>query len=572
MIASLVTDGSLATLAQATVQTLEQPGGVAELMAEKLSYLVPEAILFVATCVAMVLGLSPKRSLRDATPAAAIIGLLAAGIAALYAPRMPGAFLGDLMVYAKVLVASVGTLLVLLVSGTVDRAYEAAISRGVPFDGIRSTRGEFYAFLLFSLTGLMLCASADDLIWLFLALELTSLPTYVMVSISTDRSRSQEAGIKYFFLGAFGAAIFLYGFALLYGAAGTTLLFGEPGVPSIAAHFAEHGLGAMGTLGMALAIIGICFKIAAVPMHFYTPDVYEGAATPVAAFLAFVPKTAGFIAIMLLVSTIGWGYGPDGGLPPAIHAILWVVAALTMTLGNVLALLQRSVKRMLAYSSIAHSGYMLVGVVAGPGDGDLASNGLAAVLFYLLTYGFMNLGAFGVLACLSRRTGDEIENVDDLRGLCKLHPLLGWTMVLCAASLLGLPPLLGFFGKLYLFTAGVAAGEYALVIILGVNSAIAAFYYLKLIGAPLLESSDEPSDALRVTGFPGRVVASVVSAASVVVLIPFASNLMRASDTASSPAASPTPAVSSEADTAAPARSEHDRREADRAAVSDAEG
>lgn len=508
-------------------------------MLEKLGFLTPEIALFVTTCLVMIIGLSSSRSIRDTIPIVSVIGLGVAGfLAYTNQSTIAGAALGGIMPFLKTLIAIVGIPLVLLMSGTVDRDYENAVARGLPFDSIRSNRGEFYAFLLFSLTGLMLCASADDLIWLFLALELTSLPTYVMVSISSGKAKSQEAGIKYFFLGAFGAAIFLYGFAMIYGATGTTVLFAGDGEYSIttafAADLADGALSPIATLGVILAIIGVCFKIAAVPMHFYTPDVYEGAATPVSAFLAFVPKTAGFVAILLLLSAVGWGFGAEGtSLPEPIRITLWIIAALTMTFGNVLALLQQNIKRVLAYSSVAHSGYMLVGVIAGPGDGgSIASNGLGAVLFYILCYGFMNVGAFAVLACLERSSGDEIETFEDIRGLCETNRVLGWVMVLCSASLLGLPPLLGFWGKLYLFTSGISAGEYALVAILGLNSAIAAFYYLKLIAGPLLDEPGESAKGLRETPYVGRVIAATVSAVSVVALVPFVNVLANAANDA----------------------------------------
>ncbi|MBL0926654.1 MAG: NADH-quinone oxidoreductase subunit N [Phycisphaerales bacterium] len=498
-------------------------------MVEKLRYLVPEMILFIATVVVMIVGLSPNRAVRRSCAAVSIAGLAAAGAAAAFGPAFEGGVLPGLMPFAKVLIAAVGVLLVMVVTGTVDRDFEGEVSRGAAFDALRGNRAEFYAFALFSLTGLMLVASADDLIWLFLALELTSLPTYVMVSISTARSRSQEAGVKYFFLGAFGAAMFLYGFAMLYGATGTTALYGPGSIAEVLAARAAsgEGLGMLATLGLVLSIVGVSFKIAAVPMHFYTPDVYEGAASSVSAFLAFVPKAAGFLTIILLLAAVGWHFGPAGtALPEPIRVTLWVMAALTMTVGNVLAVMQKSVKRMLAYSSIAHSGYMLVGVIVGPGSqagatGSLQSNGLAAVLFYLLCYGFMNLGAFAVLAVLEKRSGgerEEIETVEDLKGLCRTQPLMGWTMVLCALSLLGLPPLLGFWGKFFLFTSAIGAGEIALVVVMGLNSAIAAYYYLRLVGAPLLESSDAGASFTEAPA-PARKWAAVLSAASVLVLV-----------------------------------------------------
>lgn len=513
-------------------------------MVEKLRYIVPEIVLFAATCVVMVVGLSPAPAIRRLCAPIAIVALLAAGAAALIAPASPTSLLPALMPFAKALIAAVGVLLVMLITGTVDRDYESAIERGGTWDGIRSTRGEFYSFVLFSLTGLMLCASADDLIWIFLALELVSLPTYVMVSISTAGTRSQEAGIKYFFLGALGAAFFLYGFALLYGATGTTLLFGDGVTPGIAQVLAQQtaqqgSTPVLAVLGMVIAVVGVSFKIAAVPMHFYTADVYEGASSSVSAFLAFVPKAAGIIVLILLAASMGWAT-EGGSLPEPIRAVLWVMAVMTMTVGNVLALLQRNIKRVLAYSSIAHSGYMLVGLIAGPGDAGapLSQNGVAATLFYLLCYGFMNLGAFAVLACLERRSAggvrEEIETFEDLRGLCASRPLLGWTMVLCSLSLLGLPPLLGFWGKLYLFTSAISAGELALVVIMGFNSAIAAYYYLRLAFTCYFEGAPDGGAGLSITPFTGRVIAAAVSGASVVLLLVGANWLMQRSNDAAS--------------------------------------
>ncbi|MBL9000028.1 MAG: NADH-quinone oxidoreductase subunit N [Phycisphaerae bacterium] len=522
-------------------------------MTDRLQFLWPEIALFAATCIVMIVGLSRRYASRKAAALVAGVGLLAATLLSIgFSPdveSLPASaaqqLLPNLVGFAKPLIGIVGLLLLLLAAGTVDRREEEEIVRGVRvFDPLRSNRAEFYSFFLFSLTGLMLCADADDLIWLFLALELTSLPTYIMVVISTAKVRGREAGVKYFFLGALGAATFLYGFALLYGATGTTNL------NAIASHFAAHGVSTLGMAGLLLSVIGVCFKIAAVPMHFYTADVYEGAAPQVSAFLAFVPKTAGFLTILLLCATVGWSFGPSaeplsvvkstaGGtqLPEVLRLTLWVIAALTMTVGNVLALMQVSVKRILAYSSIAHSGYMLVGVIVGPGDGSFTGSGVSAVLFYLLCYGVMNVGCFAVLAALERAPGRdgeprEIETVTDLRGLCVTHPALGWSMVLCSLSLLGLPPLLGFFGKLPLFTSAIRAGEIPLVIILGINSAVAAYYYLRIAFAPMLEQADESSEPIVQAPFRSRQVAAVVSAGGVVVLSILGNSLMEHSRTA----------------------------------------
>jgi len=514
-------------------------------MSEKLLLLHPEITLFIGACLALVLGLARTRFLRRLAAPITGLSLIVAG--ALAVPSVAH-FLGlisyeqvqrtpELLPYAKLMVAGVGLLILPLMAGVVDRPLDAAVRRGEPFDPARSIRGEFYAFFLFSLTGVMLSATADDLIWLFLALELTSLPTYIMVATGSERLRSLEAAVKYFFLGAFGAATFLMGFALLYGATGTTDLH------EIATVFTDAGgLGTLGTLGMVLAVVGVAFKIAAFPMHLYIADVYQGAASPVAAYLAFAPKAAGFFALASLLSAVGWAQPAPlepAALPDTIRVTLWVMAALTMTIGNVLALQQRSAKRILAYSSMAHSGYMLVALLAGPGK-VVASDGLGAVLFYLLVYGVVNVGAFAVIGSLEKQSASgewvEAEDVDDLRGLCRSHPLLGWTMVICSLGLLGLPPLFGFWGKIPIFSTALSAGEVTLVVVMAVNSAVAAFYYLRLAAAPLLGTPDDYASRPVLGSLPTRRVTALLSATGAIVLVGFTGPLQTASHHAGSDA------------------------------------
>ncbi len=501
-------------------------------MAEKIALIWPEITLFITTCVVMILGLSPNKQWRSLCLPASLAGVAVAGLLA--AIDMSGPPQGDTMLpnmpaFVKVVVAVVGLMLILLQSGLIDRREEALVAAGRTFSPLRTNRAEYFSLVLFSLTGLMLCASAGDLIWLFLALELTSLPTYVMVAMSSSRGRAQEAGVKYFYLGALGAATFLYGFVMLYGGTGTLKL------GPMAEIIATEGINNITMIGLLLSIAGLAFKIAAVPMHFYTADVYQGAAAPVSAFLAFVPKTAGFIGLLLICSVVGWSAGSGGeGLPEAVRVMLWVMAAVTMTVGNVLAILQNSVKRMLAYSSIAHSGYMLVGVLAGPGDGTFAASGVSAVLFYLAAYGVTNTGAFAVIACLEKRAADrgepmEVEDFDDLRGLWRREPALGVVLAIVSLSLLGFPPLLGFMAKLPLFTAGVAAGEIALVVILGVNSAIAAFYYLRLVKAAMIDdakgTADSPDRPEHHPAYGLRFATGAISAVGVVGLAILAGQL-----------------------------------------------
>lgn len=513
-------------------------------MPEKVLLILPEIALFITTCVVMVIGLSPSAPARRGVAWIAAIGLVVAGaLAGVSAPAATGLF-PSITPYAKGLVAVVGLLLVMLLAGTVDRDEEERIAaRRASFNALSSNRAEFFAFFLFSLTGLMLVASADDLIWLFLALELTSLPTYIMVTISTRGQRSQEAGVKYFFLGALGAAIFLYGFALIYGATGSTDL------AAIALAFRDQavsgGINPIGIAGLVIAAIGLGFKIAAVPMHFYTPDVYQGASSTVSAMLAFVPKAAGFIALILLCGAAGWVRGRDQiGLPEPLYYTLWIMAAASMTAGNVMALLQSSVKRMLAYSSIAHSGYMLCGLIVGPAlvpgipgpDTDtLSADGVAGVLFYLLCYGVMGTGTFAVLACFERARSGDIDEIDDLRGLSRRHPHLAAAMLICVLGLVGFPPLLGFIGKAVLITPVISAGEIALAVVLLLNSAAAAFYYLRLAVAVYLDPRDEERTAsLAPTPFPTRTLAALFCAGGVVVLIAFTGPLtagaLRAAD------------------------------------------
>lgn len=348
-------------------------------------------------------------------------------------------------------------------------------------------RGEVFSMILFSLTGILLTAMADDLVLLFLAIELVSVPTYVLVAMGRSHIRAQEAGLKYFFLGALAAALLAYGLSFLYGASGSTCL----------SRMNLDGSEAYVTIGMVLAFTGIAFKIAAVPFHAYAADVYQGSASPTAGLLGFFPKLAGFVALIKLLiliqpraaSSLGWEI-PDIGF-----VFLWIVAVATMIVGNVLALLQTNVKRILAYSSIAHSGYMLVAVLAGPvaGGGPLR-NGLSAMLFYMTVYGLMNLGAFAVLS-LTRAGGREVEELGDLAGLSRRHPLAAFSLAICVFSLMGLPPTAGFLGKLYIFSSALSVDPnhphrlalIALAVIGVINTAIAAAYYLRIVAACYLQ-------------------------------------------------------------------------------------
>ena len=473
-------------------------------MADRLWFLIPELIVLVGAVVCAIGGLSNGAAIRRRIGFIACGFLVAACIAVpfVYTPERiatADTLLPYVGKYIKFFAALIGILLVMSAGGLMDRKYEHAIKKGkATFSALRTSSGEFHALLLLSIAGVMLICEARDLIWLFLALELVSLPTYVMVAMSRWSKVAQEAAMKYFFLGAVSAALMLYGFALLYAATGTFVFTEMADV--FKAQRAVGGVSVFGQIGLLLAIFGLCYKIAAAPMHLYAPDVYQGASAAVTAFLAFIPKTAGMLAIILLCSLVGW----EDGLPPVLEMALWVVAVLTMLLGNIGALLQTSTQRMLGYSSIAHSGYMLIGVIAGP------PLGIVAVLVYLVIYGATNTSAFASLACLSK-DGAPVDSLEDISGLHKRSPLAATSLAVSCGSLLGIPPLFGFWGKLMLFAAGIAAEQLILVLIAVVASAISAWYYLRLIGLSLLSSTTPQSESVKAT-LRWPLIAAVISA------------------------------------------------------------
>jgi NADH-quinone oxidoreductase subunit N len=339
---------------------------------------------------------------------------------------------------------------------------------------------EYYSLLLFSTLGMMLMAAAGDLIVIFLGLETMSIAAYVLAGLRRHDPRSNEAAIKYFLLGAFSTGFLLYGIALIYGATGSIKL--DAIRAELSAPMASHP---MLSLGLAMLLVGFGFKVAAVPFHMWTPDVYEGAPTPITAFMAVGVKLgafAGFVRIFLV------GFLPVSG---QWSNALWVIAVLTMTTGNVIAVVQTNIKRMLAYSAIAHAGYVLVGMVAASPEGG------AAVLYYLLAYAFPTLGAFAIVIALERRelVGDEIA---DYRGLSTRSPALAGAMAVFLLSFTGVPPLAGFMGKFYVFSAALRQGYTYLVVIAVINSVIAAFYYISVTVAMFMEEGGiEPAPMRR---------------------------------------------------------------------------
>jgi NADH-quinone oxidoreductase subunit N len=338
----------------------------------------------------------------------------------------------------------------------------------LPRQGIE--RGEYYVLLLMATGGMMLLAQGTDLIVLFLGLELLSITLYVLVGFAYPRLSSEEAAMKYLLIGAFAAGFLVFGIALIYGATGTSNLFDIS--KALTKGLATEDL-ALLLAGCALVIVGFGYKISMAPFHMWTPDVYEGAPTPVTAFMSVGAKSAGFAALArFLLQGVGAEYAI---WVPALA----VLAALTMIVGNISAVTQTNVKRMLAYSSIGHAGYILMGVLAA-GVPNTGTRGVESFLFYLLAYSLTNLGAFAVLIALEQR-GEAAWDLGDFAGLYGRRPQLAIAMALCMFSLAGVPPTAGFWGKFYVFTAAWAAGLQWLAVIGVLTSAIAAFFYLRIV-------------------------------------------------------------------------------------------
>ncbi|HEX9027638.1 MAG TPA: NADH-quinone oxidoreductase subunit N [Anaerolineales bacterium] len=347
-------------------------------------------------------------------------------------------------------------------------------------------RGEYYVLLLFSISGMLLMATAGDLIIVFLALELLSIPLYILAGFAQPQALSEEASLKYFLLGSFSTGFVVYGIALIFGATATTSLAGI----IKAAEASTTNLTLLG-VGAALVLIGLSFKIAAVPFHMWTPDVYQGAPSAVTAFMAIGAKAGGFAAL-LRVFVLAFS---SPTLVANLTPVLWVLAALTMILGNVVAIAQSNIKRLLAYSSIAHAGYILMAVVPF-GQGKVSADGVASALFYLLAYALTNFAAWAVVISLEKAEGKGLQ-LDDYAGLGRKYPLLAAAMAIAMLSFTGVPPTLGFVGKFYLFRTALQGGFIGLAIIAALTSLISAYYYLRVIiimymreGEP--EASREP--------------------------------------------------------------------------------
>ena len=335
---------------------------------------------------------------------------------------------------------------------------------------------EFSLLVMLSLVGMMLMISANDLMSLYMAVELQSLPLYVVAAMRTNSLRSSEAGLKYFLLGALSSGMLLYGASLVYGFAGTTSFAG------IAAAVTDTELPVAFIIGMVFMITGIAFKVSAAPFHMWTPDVYEGSPSPVTALFAIAPKVAA-IALMLRLT-----YGAFGSIAVEWSQVIMALSVASMLVGALGAIMQSDIKRMMAYSSIAHMGYALAGLAAGSHDGVLG------VMVYMTSYVFMGAGTFAIIL-LMRRDGQSATRISDLRGLFKTQPLFALGLMVMMFSMAGIPPLAGFFGKWYVFLAAVNAGLVPLAVIGVLMSVIGAFYYLRIIKIMYFEDSEAPLDA-----------------------------------------------------------------------------
>jgi NADH-quinone oxidoreductase subunit N len=391
-----------------------------------------------------------------------------------------------------------------LLIGTV--AFLVVLAAGPYLDRERLPVAEFYALLLFATAGMGVLASAQELLTAFIGLEMSSISSYILAGYRRDSLKSSESAMKYFLLGSFATAFFLYGIALVYGATGTTVL-DKMGDADPASTLLK--------LGLAMILIGLGFKVAAAPFQVWTPDVYEGAPTPVTALFSAGPKAAAFALLLRIFATV----------PAATHFwfwAFWVLAVLTMFAGNLGALVQTNIKRLLAYSSIAHAGYVLVAFaavtsVAQGGTAD-AAPAYAAVLFYLLTYALVKLGAFTIVSQLGG-AGEKNLSLDDYAGLSQRQPVVAAILSIYLLSLLGLPVTAGFFGKFYIFKAAVNSNLIWLAVLMAINSVIGSYYYLRVIVVMYMRESSAEAAAAAPIGIPLSV--SVVLAVTAIGTILF---------------------------------------------------
>jgi NADH-quinone oxidoreductase subunit N len=451
------------------------------------SVITPALALVIAAVIVLLGDLLLPRSQKQVLAYVAMLGIVAAFVATvlLWSATEPAFFGTDGMAVADgyalffnyVFLTAAG--LAVLIS--VDYAHRQELAQG-----------EYYALLLLSTAGMSVMAAATDLMVLFVGLEVLSIPLYVLAGLKRGQDESNESGLKYLLLGAFASAFLLYGIALTYGVSGSTALGA-----AAAGLAADPSTKLLALAGLGLMVVGLGFKVALVPFHAWTPDVYQGAPTSVTAFMSVGAKAAGFAALGRALTVAFPGLLADWS------PLLAILAALTMTLGNLGALRQTDLKRLLAYSSVAHAGYLLVGLAAAN------QAGLAGVLFYLLAYGFMNVGAFAVVIAAERAEGGDVT-VDSIAGLAARKPGLAAGMTVALLSLAGVPPLAGFVGKFYLFRAAIETDLTWLAVVGVLNSVVSAYFYLKVIVAMWLREPDGGELVKTCSLVSAAVAASVV--------------------------------------------------------------
>jgi NADH-quinone oxidoreductase subunit N len=413
--------------------------------------ILPEVVLSVFGIIVMMIDpLIPEQSPKKPLGIIAIIGILAGLAATAYQTGFYGnAFYNTIRVDTFSVFFHVVMLLIALVVSLTSLEY-------LEVQRIRS--GEYYALVLFGTVGMMLMSAAVELVLIFIALEISSISTYILAGMRRRAAESAEASLKYFLLGSFATAFFLYGVALVFGATGTTNVYGI-------ARYLQTQSSLLVYLAVGLMFVGLGFKVASAPFHVWTPDVYEGAPAPVVAFMSTGPKAAAFAVLLRVLFATG---------APGWFWMVWISAALSMTLGNIGALVQQNVKRLLAYSSIAHAGYLLVAFAAAK------QVGISAAIFYAASYAAMNVGAFAVISHFAS-TGEKYVTLDDYAGLGRRSPLLAAILTIFLLSLIGIPVTGGFFAKFYVFSAALQSHLVGLTIIGVINSAVAAYYYLRVI-------------------------------------------------------------------------------------------
>ncbi len=435
------------------------------------------------------------RGNREQTPfaslAQALSGLiLAAGLSIVFSGGGKTAFANALVFDG--LTTWISVIVLLITGGALCLAYENQATKGPQFS-------EMIFLTMSSALGMLILTSALDLIMVFIGLEIMSLALYLLIAMSHEERRSKEAAFKYFVLGSFASAVFLYGIAMIFGSVGSTYL------PALVEQTPQLiGTSRIFVFGLAFVTFGFCFKVSIAPFHAWTPDVYQGAPTPISALMSTAVKAASFAAFLRLMATKGVVSSEN-----MLDILQWL-AVITMIVGNTAALLQDNLKRMLAYSSVAHSGYLLVGLIT-TGISQQSSFGASGVVFYLIGYSLMTLGAFAIV-CLFEKNENTILNTDDMAGFAKRSPKMALCLAIFLLSLAGIPPTIGFFGKFYLFTAAIGEGLIWLALWGVINSVISAYYYLRPIVVMYMTEGDgaEATHSLRATRVAITVVAVLV--------------------------------------------------------------